>query len=75
MIGRLIVMLLAFMLGGPRGEVTAAAHSYLSILFAAMPLVFVGSATTYALQASGDTRTPFAIAAFTKVGRALGVVQ
>lgn len=59
--------LLAFMLGGPRGEVTTAAHSYLSILFAAMPLVFVGSATTYALQASGDTRTPFAIAAFTNV--------
>jgi len=47
--------------------VLASARSYLTVLFPALPMLFVGMSTTVALQAAGDTRTPLAIAAVTNV--------
>lgn len=51
------------LLGGSAGPAVAAeARGYLSVMLPATPLIFVGVATTNALQAAGDTRTPLLLA-------------
>lgn len=49
-----------------------AARGYLSVLLPAMPMLFVGIVTTTALQAAGDTRTPFVIALLTNAVNVVG---
>ena len=51
--------------GGP--GVRNAASAYLAISFAAMPLILISYTSAVCLQAAGDTRTPFLIAALGNV--------
>ncbi len=64
--------MLSAMAGGASADVLAASRGYLSVLLPALPMLFVGMVTTTALQASGDTRTPFAIAVVTNVANVIG---
>lgn len=64
--------LIALSGGGADPAVRAAARGYLRVIFPAMPTLFLGIVTTAALQAAGDTRTPFLIAALTNLVNILG---
>jgi len=60
-------------LGGTSGPaVLAEARGYLVVLLPATPLIFVGVATTTAMQAAGDTRTPLALAVMANVVNLVG---
>ncbi|MEZ4392698.1 MAG: MATE family efflux transporter [Polyangiales bacterium] len=64
---------LVALLGGDLDPaVREAARGYLRVMLPAMPALFLGIVTTNALQAAGDTRTPFAIAALTNVVNVIG---
>lgn len=66
LVGSMLVDPVVRALGGARDEgVRAAAGSYLRIVFPAMPVLFVGLTAISALQAAGNTRTPFLIAIVT----------
>ncbi len=61
------------LLGGAAGPaVLAEARGYLAVLLPATPLIFVGVATTTAMQAAGDTRTPLFLAVLANVVNLIG---
>jgi MATE family multidrug resistance protein len=64
--------LIAFSAGAADATVREAARGYLRVMLPAMPMLFLGIVTTNALQAAGDTRTPFAIAVLTNVVNVIG---
>lgn len=64
--------LIALLGGDLDPAVREAGRGYLRVMLPAMPALFLGIVTTNALQAAGDTRTPFAIAALTNVVNIVG---
>lgn len=64
--------MLSLMTHDARPDVLFEARGYLSVLLLALPLLYGATVATSALQAAGDTRTPFAIAIVTNVVNVIG---